>query len=232
MMTNALPIKSYQNCTENDVVGYNDCPESLFVLSTAKSKRARPRRIPVGIHGAAETNYITSTGSSGSASDSRSSSSPLDDDEKLRLPKARVAKRTVVPPPPIGRRSTSSSLVSSSSSIMDIPCATSRSSSMRSVDEVVISEEELLKKVSNIIQTDSKLVDKELEYYKKKVDSYIEPSLKNYTVKLLLSHFFNELETSKDREQAQKLLVRAITSDTTISSWCPAFLKIFENANL
>lgn len=218
-MTNALPIRSYQNCTENDVVGYNDCPESLFVLGTSKAKRSRPRRIPVGIHGTAEFQ-------------GKADNSVEDDQLKLKLPKARVAKVTEVPPPPVGRRSTQTSLVSSSSSIMDSTTIPSRSSSLQSVDDVVISEDELLKKVCKIMQTDSKLSDKELEYYKKKVDANVEPSLKNTTVKLFLSHFFNELETTKNREQAQKLLVRAITSDTTISSWCPAFLKIFENAYL
>lgn len=193
-------------------MGYNDCPESLFVLDTQRTRRVRPRRIPVGT-----TNVDAKTDTP-------------DDSEKLNLPKSRVASAAVVPPP-IGRRSASRSASrSSSSSLLTANETSTRSSSLRSVDD--FSEEELLKKVGTVIETESRLSVKELDYYRKKVDTNMEPSLKSPTVKLLLSHFFTELESGKNKEEAQKLLIRAITSDTTISSWCPAFLKIFENANI
>ncbi|KAI8389527.1 uncharacterized protein CGFF_01201 [Nakaseomyces glabratus] len=221
-MTNTMPVRSYQNCSENDVVGYNDCPESLFVMPAVKAaKKIRPRRIPVSVNTDTQSSKINEGVSSESASK---------DDDVLNLPKSRLAKASAVPPPPIGRRSTSSSV---SSLMCDSPTPLqSRSSSMSTLDNVsLLDENELMKKVANILNAESKLSNKEYEYYKGKIDSNLEESLKNDKVRIFLSRFFSELESSKNKEFAQKILLRGMTSDTTINSWCPAFHKIFDNAS-
>lgn len=47
------------------------------------------------------------------------------------------------------------------------------------------------------------------------------------SVRQVLTMVFEE---SSDKHKGQLVLREWLTSDTSISNWCPAFLKIYENA--
>ena len=87
------------------------------------------------------------------------------------------------------------------------------------------SEDNLLAKINNLSGLGSKLTSRELEFYKKKLDSNIANILQNDHTKAVLSQILDE----KDKQVAVRTIKHWMITDTTISNWCPAFLKLFEN---
>lgn len=69
------------------------------------------------------------------------------------------------------------------------------------------------------------MTSRELEFYKKKLDSNIANILQNDHTKAVLSQILDE----KDKQVAVRTIKHWMITDTTISNWCPAFLKLFEN---
>ncbi|CCF56147.1 hypothetical protein KAFR_0A07130 [Kazachstania africana CBS 2517] len=89
------------------------------------------------------------------------------------------------------------------------------------------SKEQVLAKISTLLEKESSLSAKELEFYRLKVENNVANSLESNDALHIFSQFFNEMH---DKNNAKNLLVSWIISDTTISTWCPALLKIYENA--
>lgn len=173
----ALPTtKSFQNCTETDVPGYNDCPSFLFQVNKAAEKAGRRNEI-----------FPTMRDTYGG---------------NTRIPS--------IPPPPLTRR------ISKNSAICK-----------PAVQQNIFTEEEILAKIRGLYDIESRLSPDEFEFYRKKVDSNLIKSLKNDSTKQMLTYVLNE---SGDMLKGQSILREWLTTDTTISNWCPAFLKIFENA--
>lgn len=166
--------KSFQNCAETDVPGYNDCPSFLFQVDKAAARAGKRNEIFTKVR---------------------------DTYGNTRIPS--------IPPPPLTRR------VSKNSTI-DEPV----------VQQKVFTEEEILAKIRDLYEIESKLSPNEFEFYKRKVDSNLLKSLENDSTKQVLTCVLSE---SSDKLRGQSILREWLTTDTTISNWCPAFLKIFEN---
>ena len=95
----------------------------------------------------------------------------------------------------------------------------------RQYNIISYNEDELLTKINNLSEPGSKLSSKELDFYKKKLDSNIAKILQSDHTKIVLSQIFDET----DKKAAVKTIKHWMVTDTTISNWCPAFLKLFEN---
>lgn len=170
----ATSSKSFQNCTEKDVPGYNDCPSFLFQVNKKAERRHKIATEVKDTYG--------------------------------------NTKMATIPPPP--RRSSSRTL-SSENSNDDI------------IDPIVsLDKDQILERVNTLLESDSKLPSAEFEFYKKKIDLNLAKGLENDSTKHVMSQFFDK---TKDKSEAQKLLRSWMAHDISISNWCPAFLKIFEN---
>lgn len=206
-------VKSFQNSTAG-VPGYNDCPDFLFQVSR-KSTPVSSRRNKIS------TNMI----------DNKIMSSVI----KSELDSA---KRTSTPPPPImrsnGRKTpgqrTATTSSSSSSPIVPTVSKNTTENEVIQTDISVLSSEEILKRVNLLLQTTSSLPEREHTFYRRKIDTNITESLSSDSTRYVLSQFFEVLDVDKIR--ALKLLKEWMVTDMTIGKWCPAFVKIFENAQV
>lgn len=180
--------KSFQNCVETDVPGYNDCPSFLFQISSKK----------------------------GGSSASLSSSSTYSGTNLLKTKVRDVSGNTklaVAPPPMAAKRKVSTPVVVQSDGEKDVSAA--------------LSKEEIEAKVNDLYAMETKLPSKEFEFYKKKVSTNIVLGLKNESTVRTLSQFFDLF--ASDRSAAKKLVTDWMIADTSIGTWCPAFLKIIDN---
>lgn len=171
--------KSYQNCAETEVPGYNDCPSFLFMPNRPSSKRKQHRVI---------SDHISTIG-------------PTDSSSSTNLATA---------PPPIFRKG---------------PHEIRNQKDKNST--APLSKEEILNKVNELYDFESKLVTKEFEFYKKKVDNNLISSLENDSTRVVMTRFF--LEANSDKTKASKTLKAWMSSDVSVINWCPAFLKIYEH---
>ncbi|GAV54586.1 hypothetical protein ZYGR_0AN00540 [Zygosaccharomyces rouxii] len=176
--------KSYQNCTETEVPGYNDCPSFLFMPNRPSARRKQHRVI---------SNHL-------SANDNPSTHPTNKTD-------------TATAPPPILHRS---------------PQGITKN--QENVSDTSLSKEEILNKVGELYGLKSKLVTKEFEFYKKKVDNNLVGSLENGSTRAVMTRFF--LEANSDRNKASNTLRAWMSSDVSVINWCPAFLKIFEHTEM
>lgn len=185
MSTNS---KSFQNCVETDVPGYNDCPSFLFQISNKKNN----------------------------SSASLSSSSTYSSANLLKTKVRDVSGNTKIamaPPPMASKRKVSAPVIEESVSNAN--------------SDISLSHQEILTKIDGLYAMDSKLSDKEFEFYKKKISTNITRSLENDSTIRTLSQFFDLF--SSDRPAAKKLVTDWMIADTSIGTWCPAFLKITDN---
>ncbi|QLQ81379.1 hypothetical protein HG537_0F01400 [Torulaspora globosa] len=172
MSTNAS-VKSFQNCLETEVPGYNDCPSFLYQVNRVSIKGGRRNRIATKIR---DTCGNTATAS--------------------------------IPPP----------LTKSVAEKID--------------DEAhlqILSKEEVLAKVQDLYNAQSGLPVQEFEFYRRKVDLNLTKSLDSESTRRVLTTVLEELE---DKDRCGRILREWLSSDVTICSWCPAFLKIYENASI
>ncbi|CCD26670.1 Add37p NDAI_0I01010 [Naumovozyma dairenensis CBS 421] len=212
-------VRSFQNCSEADVPGYNDCPSFLFqVNNNNNNKRQSNFKITPKVYDLSGNTKIPtipppplrrinrrSISSRSIISSSSNSEDNLGDDQPP----------TVIPSPVITET---------------IELATSptqqRNESLSDVES--LSRDELVNKIERLFNQDSKLSEQEFQYYKKKVDSNIHQSLNNDLTKIILTQFFKE--SNQNQHKAKKLLMDWMVSDMSITNWCPAFLKIVENS--
>lgn len=184
--------KSFQNCTEADVPGYNDCPTFLFQVSNKKN----------------------------ASSTSLASNSTLSSTNNIITTKVRDTygntKTAVAPPPMISKRKIS------------IPSTEPASTTAEdSVKITTLTKDEILSKVEELSSRESKLSEKEFTFYLNKVKNNMGKSLDNQSTVATLSQFFEIFQN--ERTQAKKLLTQWMISDTSIGTWCPAFIKIIDN---
>lgn len=164
-------VKSFQDCAETDVPGYNDCPSFLYQVNKAAAKNGRRNRIVSQVRDV--------SGNTTSAS---------------------------LPPP-------------SGSSRLKEKCSEESTQAF--------TKEQLFEKLQGLYDLPTSLSSKEFEFYQRKVNSNLAKSLDSESTRNLLTSFF---EQWKDKSKCTLMLREWLTSDITISSWCPSFLKIYENA--
>ncbi|SMN19034.1 similar to Saccharomyces cerevisiae YMR184W ADD37 Protein of unknown function involved in ER-associated protein degradation [Maudiozyma saulgeensis] len=182
--------KSFQNCTEADVPGYNDCPTFLFQVSNKKSSSSTSL--------ASSNTTLSSTGNVITS--------------KVRDTSGNT-KSAISPPPLISKRKVSNQIDPNKNNDED--------------KANIMTKDELLSKIDELLSKESKLSEKEFTFYKNKVDNNIERSLDNVSTVNTLSQFVNIIEN--DKVSAKKLLTQWMVSDTSIGTWCPAFIKIIDN---
>ncbi|CAB4254314.1 similar to Saccharomyces cerevisiae YMR184W ADD37 Protein of unknown function involved in ER-associated protein degradation [Maudiozyma barnettii] len=182
--------KSFQNCAESEVPGYNDCPTFLFQVSNKKSSSS--------------VNLSSSTTTLSSA-------------DNIITTKVRDisgnTKSAVSPPPLITKRKLSSQLD---------PNKNNDSNKIN-----VLTKDELESRITELLAKESKLSEKEFIFYKNKVNNNIKKSLDNVSTVNTLSQIFGSIEN--DSTAAKRLLTQWMVSDTSIGTWCPAFIKIVDN---
>ena len=205
-------VKSFQNSTAG-VPGYNDCPDFLFQVSR-KSTPVSSRRNKIS------TNMI----------DNKIMSSVIKSDIDS-------AKRASTSPPPIIRKTPGKHITSTPSSSRFpsspiVPTAPEDTTEDETIptDISVLSREEILNRVNLLLQTTSSLPEREHTFYRRKIDTNISESLSSDSTRYVLSQFFEVSDVDKIR--ALKLLREWMVTDMTIGKWCPAFVKIFENARV
>lgn len=191
------PTKSFQNCLEAEVPGYNDCPTVLFSIDPNSGPRSKSKQ-------------RTKTKRCGSGKLAT---------EVLDL--YGNTKTATTPPPVLKKPSTTAT--QQESACEDVPV---EDQGDRQLQTISYSKDDLAAKINELTGCSSKLSSKELEFYKKKLDSNVAKILQNDHTKTVLSQIFNE----KDKNVAVKTIKHWMVTDTTISNWCPAFLKLFENA--
>lgn len=173
-MSSKAGIKSFQNCTETDVPGYNDCPSFLYQVSKSAAKSGRRNRIEHKVRDVSGNTTISA-----------------------------------LPPPSKTLR-------------------VSKTSSEAFSEADHYSREQLLEKIQHIYGSQSSLSPREFEFYRRKVDLNITNSLENESTRHVLTSIFKQLD---DKKKCSLALKEWLASDITIASWCPAFLKIYENAS-
>lgn len=173
-----IVAKSYQNCTETEVPGYNDCPSFLFMPNRQPVRKKQHRMVS----GSTSANNIPST---------------------------RTTNTTTAPPPILHKKH--------------------NEIAKKNEDEsnASLSKEEILHRVDELYGLKSKLISKEFEFYKRKVDNNLAISLENHSTKTVMTRFF--YEASHDKSKASNTLRTWMSSDVSVINWCPAFLKIFEH---
>ncbi|CCK70838.1 Add37p KNAG_0F01700 [Huiozyma naganishii CBS 8797] len=181
-------LKSFQNCKEDEIPGYNDCPSFLFY----NNKKVRAKTL-----GARRHHLIDNAAAPGTC-------------RKVCLP--------AVIPPPQAKRNISGKVESVNAII------TAKEYGFTS--EEVYTKDDILEKIREFCQMDTSLSEKEFYFYKNKVDKNAESSLNAHFTRQIITHFF---QLSEDKEKGANFLRKWMISDITISNWCPAFLKIFEN---
>ena len=132
-------------------------------------------------------------------------------------------KLPVAPPPISSKRN--SMVVSNANSIK--PKDDDGSSSSDHSKEI-LSEDEILKKIDELINRRSKLSEKEYNFYKQKVNLNLPKSINNPSTKTSLLHFLN---IGNEKIKQVKYLREWMMMDITISNWCPSFLKLIENTD-
>lgn len=172
-MSAKASIKSFQDCTETDVPGYNDCPSVLYQVNKAAAKKGRRNRIVTQVR---------------DVSGNTTSSS--------------------LPPPAVPSRVKETYQEELSNTLTN---------------------EEVLKRIEAMYELSTSLSSKEFEFYKKKIDLNVAKSLSSESTRHMLTAFF---EQWGDKSKCTNMLREWLASDITISSWCPAFLKIYENATI
>ena len=184
--------KSFQNCTEADVPGYNDCPTFLFQVSNKKN----------------------------ASSTSLASSSTVSSTNNIITTKVRDTygntKTAIAPPPMMSKRKISTSSTEPASTTTE-----------ESNQVTILTKHEILSKVEELSSKKSKLSEKEFTFYLNKVKNNMNRSLDNQSTINTLSQFFEVFQN--DKIQAKKLLTQWMISDTSIGTWCPAFIKIIDN---
>lgn len=172
MSTNSS-VKSFQNCLETEVPGYNDCPSFLYQVNKASAKRGRRNRIAA----------------------------------KVRDTCGNITAASVPPP-----------LTESAAKETD-----------NETQLQILSKEQVLEKVRDVYNAQSKLSAQELEFYRRKVDLNMTKSLESESTRRVLTTVLQELG---NKDKCARILREWLSSDVTICSWCPAFLKIYENASI
>ena len=191
------PTKSFQNCLEAEVPGYNDCPTVLFSIdpnSGPKSKsktRAKTKRC---MSWKLTTEVMDLYGNT----------------------------KTATTPPPVSKRPPVGPTQQEPAS--EIVPAMGQNDTQSQV--VMYSKDDLLLKINDLCGPGSKLASKEQDFYKRKIDSNIAKILHTDHTRMVLSQIFDE----NDKQAAVKTIKHWMVTDTTISNWCPAFLKLFENS--
>lgn len=170
-MSTNTSVRSFQNCTETDVPGYNDCPSFLYQVNKAAAKKGRRNRIVPQVQDVSGNTASSST-----------------------------------PPPACPVR-------------LEAACQDEHSN--------FLTKNEILAKIKRLNELQNNLSTKEFEFYRKKLDSNVARSLDDESTRRLLTSFFEQWE---EKEKCIGMLREWLTSDITILSWCPAFLKIYENA--
>ncbi|QLG70722.1 hypothetical protein HG535_0A06640 [Zygotorulaspora mrakii] len=170
--------KSFQNCTEAEIPGYNDCPSFLFQVNKAAAKTGRRNQIVTEVRDVSGN-----------------------------------TKASTLPPPPLASRR----------SRRNLPIESEKSEP----DLSTLSYEEVLSRVESLCSFKSRLPTQEFDFYRRKIKTNMTKNLEIESVRQVLTMVFEE---SSDKHKGQLVLREWLTSDTSISNWCPAFLKIYENA--
>lgn len=173
LMSANAGVKSFQNCSETDVPGYNDCPSFLYQVNKGSAKGGRRNRIVA----------------------------------KVRDVSGNTTAACAPPP-------TTPSNVEKSSQSSGIQ---------------VLTKEEVLERIQDVYNAQNKLSTPEFQFYKRKADQNMTKSLDSESTRRVLTTILTELN---DKDKCTRILREWLTSDVTISSWCPAFLKIYENASI
>ncbi|SCW00406.1 LAFE_0C03488g1_1 [Lachancea fermentati] len=158
--------KSFQDCKETEVPGYNDCPNLLFRVNSSKRS--------------VSSNQVDTYGNT---------------------------KPAAAPPPSIKR--------SIATKATELPSKS-----------IVKTKEEVMTEIQALLNRETKLSPGEFEFYKRKFMTNISKSLENEHTRLTLAEILSHIS---EKDQAKKLITGWMVSDTSISSWCPAFRKIVEN---
>lgn len=175
--------RSFQNCKETDIPGYNDCPSFLFNISKKSGRRNQLHYVVKDTYGS------------------------------TKLP---------VTPPPLSTKKRLAMTDNNNSSNSEI---NDKNNSSDNSNEI-LNDDEILKKINELMNKCSKLSDKEYHFYKRKIDLNLPKSINNASTKTSLLHF---LEIGDDKIKQADYLRKWMAVDITISSWCPSFLKLIEN---
>lgn len=181
-----LRTRSFQNCKETDIHGYNDCPSFLFNVSKKGGRKNR-------LHTSFQDTY-----------------------GNTKLP---------ITPPPISKKNSSSSNEEEQQEEQK-----QEENDMGNGNTELGSDltgEDVLAKINELINKNSNLSAKEYEFYKRKVDLNLPKCIYNNDfTRSSLSQF---LQIIDNKTQQADFLRKWMLMDTTISNWCPAFLKLVEN---
>lgn len=176
--------KSFQNCKETDIPGYNDCPSFLFNVSKKSERRNKLHYVVKDTYG------------------------------NTKLP---------VTPPPLFTKKKLTVVNNNNQSNSEI---SDKSNSLDKSNET-LNDDEILRKINDLMNKRSRLSDKEYNFYKKKVDLNLPKSINNPSTKTSLLHF---LDIGGSKIKQADYLRKWMVMDITISNWCPSFLKLIENA--
>lgn len=193
-------LKSFQNCKETDIPGYNDCPSFLFQISKKTSGGRRQQRLVTPVRDLyGNTNGLPS------------------------MPPPPMKRKTSDSLNDVSDSNTISDVSMSESSTSISTSATSNSSftNLKSMNEIEIKE-----KINNILTANTILSEKEFQFYKKKIDLNLNNSISQETTRNIITEFF---QLQENKLVATNYLRKWMINDVTIANWCPAFLKIFEN---
>lgn len=191
--------KSYQNCSETEVPGYNDCPSFLFLPHRPVARRKhRIVSQPLDADNVIETA-------------SNSSVPPITSHKRKH--------RVVSEPLDIGNGDETFS-----ASVP--PIAGNRKQRIETAGSEILDKEEILHRVDELYALKSTLLKKEYDFYKRKIDSNLMESLNSASTRQVMTRFFEE---AHDKPKASNTLRSWMSSDITVINWCPAFLKIFEH---
>lgn len=195
-------LKSFQNCKETDIPGYNDCPSFLFQISKKNSSGRKQQRIVTPVRDLyGNTNGLPS------------------------MPPPPMKRKTSDSLNDVCDSNTGSdiSMNNSSVSILTTDTSTSKLADLKTMNEVEIKE-----RINNILNTKTALSEKEFQFYKKKIDLNLEKSILQETTRNIISEFF---QLQDNKLVATNYLRKWMINDITIANWCPAFLKIYENVD-
>lgn len=204
-------IRSYQNCSNKDVIGYNDCPDYLFKMipSSGKSKQKRIQLGHVATTDGVNHSFVANSAPPRAmrrfSSKSNASSIPSPDSTPLSssIESFEGPNYTSLP-------------LSPSTSVMSAPIALNKC--MNAI--------ELKARIEDIYNSPNKLQDKEFAFYKNKLQNNLMSCLDQDNTRMVLTIFFNE---STDKNKAQSILEKWMYIDMSVGEWSPYLLKIYRN---
>ncbi|KAH3903511.1 Add37p SCDLUD_001152 [Saccharomycodes ludwigii] len=210
-------IQNFQNCRESDVKGYNDCPTFLLDLNNTRSKKG---------------SYVKRKQKSSLVS------ARILHDVKDTFRSAKIVD--VVPPPSSAKNRFP--LIDADNKRTEL---TDKSPVTESAGKVYVDENnsidpieknniklltdlELIGKLNEMVASPSGLPLQEFKFYSSKLLRFQKDIVQNQSARPVLCYIL-EQQSIIDSKQLTKLLNKWVMSDSSISSWFPAFRKIIEN---